>query len=150
MYSIELGRCAVDGYVVQSARSFVVGSPNQTQVNLFETAKHSLDAMLEAVEIGKTGEQLWTVGLEPVTKAGFAPWGRFGHYMGFEFNGPQRINLMPGDQHSLYEGEVVTFHPSIYDTSAGHAGLVGDTILIERNGWRYLSAEPPHYELMSG
>jgi Xaa-Pro aminopeptidase len=149
MYCLEVAQCVVDGYLVQVARSFVAGPPSKAQKSLFDAVKRALDATLNAVEIGRTGEELWEIGMSPIREAGFEAWGRFGHYMGFEFLGPQRINLLPGDTHALYEGQVVTIHPTVVDKAAGNFVIEGDTILVEENGWRFLSAQPPVHELTS-
>lgn len=147
IYSMELARCTVDGYTVQKARSFVVGPPTSAQVRLHDAAMRSLEALLGRIQPGLTGEQLWEIGLEPVKRAGLEAWSRSGHFMGFEFNGPQRLNFMPGNRYPVYENEVVMVHPAVIDKGVGSVGILGDTILIENGRWRYLSNQRPRYEL---
>jgi Xaa-Pro aminopeptidase len=147
LYSMELARCTVDGYTVQKARSFVVGSPTTSHGRIYDAAMRSMDVLLERIQPGLTGEQLWEIGLEPVKRAGLEAWSRSGHYMGFEFNGPQRLNFMPGNRYAVYENEVVMVHPAIIDKATGAVGIMGNTILLENGRWRYLSAQPPRYEI---
>jgi Xaa-Pro aminopeptidase len=147
LYEMEVGRCEVDGYAAQSARSFVVGPPNKAQVQLFDTVKRSFEAMTRRIEPGLTGEQMWDIALEPIKKAGLDAWGRPGHFMGFEFQGPQRLNFLPGNQWVIQENQAVTVHPAVRDRATGYVGMAGDTILVEKGGWRFLSPTPPIHDL---
>src|SRR5207244_1560586 len=69
-YFIQCAVSSVAGYETQTARSFVVGSPDQAQLHAIDTAERALTAIYAAAAVGATGEQLYERGFEQVERAG--------------------------------------------------------------------------------
>ena len=148
LYFFQVAVACVNGYEVQSARSFVVGGHGAEQLSLMESVESSLSAIYGAIRPGITGEELYSVGLKPIEAAGFELWGQLGHSMGFKLHaGPRGVALVPGNLHALTKHEAMVVHVCALDKDNGNAAMVGDTILIEDDGFRFLSAKPLGYEI---
>jgi Xaa-Pro aminopeptidase len=138
----------VDGYVAQVARSGVIGPPSKAQARVLETAIKSLQAMLERLELGATGGDIWDAGVSVVTAAGLEPWGRYGHGMGLCM--AESFNILPGDQGQVKSGQSIMLHAGVIDRATMNSALIGDQVLIEDERVRFLSKMVLPYGMVLG
>ena len=135
-----------DGYWVQMPRTWVLGGPTAAQQRVFDAARRSLSVMLERIQPGVTGGELWDAGLEPIEGAGYQPRGRLGHSVGFTgVTGPERFSILPGNDVPMEDGLAFVLHPCVYDKGTGAVVQLGDTLVMEGGSSRFLSAEPLPY-----
>jgi Xaa-Pro aminopeptidase len=156
---------AFQGYSVQDIRTFVVGGKaSAAQARVLEATKQTLEELVDRIEVGMTGDQLWNINLAAAKRAGLDPWVRAGHYMGFFFatdffsaspteginSEEARLCLLPGNKGTVQEGDAITLHPGFIDKSTGVITLAGDTGIIEKGRFRLLSKSPIGYGTPSG
>jgi Xaa-Pro aminopeptidase len=123
-----------------------VGEPEPEVRRMHEASLKSMHAMLGALKVGVTGADMWDSGIAPLEAAGYAPWCRLGHASGFELMGPQGLQFFPGDRYQVRPNQAVMVHAPIVDATGQKVGIIGDTVLAQEGGWRYLS-EPASFEL---
>jgi Xaa-Pro dipeptidase len=136
-----------DGYWIQMPRTWVLGGADRAQRRVFDTARRSLEAILERIGAGVTGGELWEAGLAPIEHAGFQPRGRLGHSVGFTgVTGPERFSLLPGNPVPIEDGVAFVVHPCVWDRSTGIVVQLGDTLVLEDGRARFLSSRPLPYD----
>ena len=141
LYFAEIAQATVEGYKIQTVRSFVVGAPSPSQVRLMQTLKGAVETMIETARPGITGGEIWELGIKLTADAGYEPWVVFGHSEGFKPH-PRPIAFGPGNRDFLEVGQVVNLHVSMRDTINDHIGMTGDTYLMESGGLRPLTTVP--------
>jgi len=122
----------VDGYSAQLARTGVLGRENRVQAKLREVATESLQAMVDRIRPGATGEDVWRAGIEPVEHAGLKAWGRLGHGMGLSMD--EGFAIVPGDDYVLEDNACLAIHASIWNSDSHESYLLGEQYVV-RNGW---------------
>ena len=134
---------SVEGYWVQVPRSWVLGTPSAAQQRALDTARHALEAMLERVEPGVTGGELWDAGLAVIRDAGLTPRGRIGHSIGFTtITGPEVFSMLPDNPEPLRDDVAFVLHPCVWDRGAGEGAQLGDSYVLENGACRPLSSDP--------
>jgi len=149
---------AFQGYHVQDIRTFVVGAkPSSAQMRVIEATKQARDEMVDRIEVGMTGDQLWNISLAAAKRAGLHPWLRVAHYMGFFFakafptdeatseTSESRLLGLPGNRGTVREGDALTVQPGFIDKGTGILAYIGDTGIIENGRFRLLSKSPVGY-----
>lgn len=138
----------VDGYFAQICRSAVVGPARPEQESVINAAVRALEAMRGAVRPGVTGGQLWEIGLGEVRRAGFDPFGRFGHGMGLTM--AEGVDILAGDDNPLAEGYCLELHSGAVDKRTMFASKVGDQVIVTKSGAEDLSPARMPYSLSTG
>ena len=145
-YFIQCAISSVAGYETQTARSFVVGTPNKAQLHLIDTAQRALETIYAAAEVGMTGQQLYARGFEQVERAGLGLWAQLGHGMGYKFHaGPRGPALVHDNTNALTDRQALAIHACVVDKANGHRVMIGDTVLIDGpDGVRFLTDRLPY------
>ncbi len=120
------------GYVAQYARATTVGSPSAAQQTLLEVARDSVAAMVDHLQTGATGDDLYRAGTAPVRRAGLEPWGRFGHGLGLSAD--EGIAVTAGDDNLVSEGTCLTLHASVLDPDTNETALIGEQYVVRADG----------------
>jgi len=127
---------AVDGWVADSAVSFVVGTPRDEDLALIDTSERALDAAIGAARVGnKIGDISHAVatvaraeGLSINTDFG-------GHGVGREMHGDPHVpnDGKPGRGYPLRAGLVVALEPWFLQST--------DKLITDADGWTLRSAD---------
>lgn len=141
LYFAESAHGSVDGYTIQTARSFVLGEPTDLQQRIMAAIRNSVEAVYGAIRAGITGEDLYAIGSRPIFDAGFEPWAQLGHNVGVK-PWPRASSLLPGSTEPLHEGQAIVVHVGVTDVESGQGAMAGDSVLIERDGCRQLAVDP--------
>lgn len=127
---------SVDGWVADSAVSFVVGTPDPRDLALIETTERALAAAIEVAVVGnKTGDLSHAIG-EVAAEAGLSVNLEFGgHGVGRTMHGdPHVANAgRPGRGYPLREGLVIAIEPWFMQTT--------DKLITAADGWTLKSAD---------
>lgn len=147
LYFVENAHTPVDGYSIETARSFVIGTATERQRTMLRAVKESAAAMFEAVAVGRTGEEIWEVGIEPARRAGLEAWAQLGHNEGWK-PWTRVTSFLPESKEPFEVGQVLVLHPCLFDPVTRSGGMGGDSIVLEESGRpRWLSKNPTPYEL---
>jgi Xaa-Pro aminopeptidase len=144
LYFFQVAISATKGYEVQSARSFVVGTPSQAHRRIHDTMEATLEAIRARITPESTGGDLFLVGSGVVLESGLALWGQLGHGMGYKaHSAPRGVALVPGQPATLVPGQALVLHACVIDEARGEAGMLGDTMLVDADGGvRFAATEP--------
>lgn len=144
LYFFQVAICAVNGYEIQSARSFVVGSAQPVHEHIQATMEQTLQAIHAQIGPGVTGGELFETGMGVVDAAGLALWGQLGHGMGYKaHSAPRGTALVPGQTTPLVPGQALVLHTCVVDHANNETGMLGDTILIGEDGGFNFAAQDP-------
>ncbi len=100
------------GMFGELARTFCLGEPNQSLLDLYEVAKDAQQAVAAAAKPGVTGAELTEVFDKFVTAHGIAPNARFvGHAQGYDMM--ESPAICSGEDMVLEEGMYFAIHPEL-------------------------------------
>lgn len=126
----------LNGWVSDSAVSFVVGTPRQTDLRLIEATEVALTAGITAAVLGnKLGDISAAIG-DVARDYGYTVNMDFGgHGVGREMHGDPHVpnDGRPGRGYALREGLVVAIEPWFLETT--------DRIFTDKDGWTLRSAD---------
>src|SRR6478752_1868847 len=127
---------SVDGWVADSAVSFVVGSPREEDLAIIDTAERALDAAISAAVVGQRIGDI-SYAIAQVAHAA-------GHEINTDFGGHGVGRVMHGDPHVPNDGKANRGYPL-------RAGLVlalepwflgtTDELITDPDGWTLRSAD---------
>jgi Xaa-Pro aminopeptidase len=153
-WMIEAGQLVVfdmgaklDGYCSDGTRTFATGEVGEKGREVYDVVLRAQLAALEAIEAGKTGEQLDQVAREIIAAAGYGEaFGHaLGHGVGLEVHEGPRLAQKSDDV--LAPGEVVTVEPGIY--LAGELGVrIEDFVVVREGGCENLSGLPKELQVV--
>jgi Xaa-Pro aminopeptidase len=153
MYLIQVAESNVDTYATQTARSFVIGSPSKAQVHLMDMMRFALKTMMDNIEVGRKGSDIWSAVNPTVEREKLYEWSQYGHQGGpgrarsISFSSPDNPGSgAPGGVVS--EGHLLEVHPTLFDPATGDHGMTGDCIVIENGRVRNLAPKPLPYDLL--
>ena len=127
---------SIDGWVADSAVSFVVGTPREDDLALIDTTKRALDAAIAAARVGKRIGDI----SHAISKVAYAD----GYSINTDFGGHGVGRVMHGDPHvpndgkanrgyPLRPGLVVALEPWFLGTT--------DELITDPDGWTLRSAD---------
>jgi Xaa-Pro aminopeptidase len=135
-----------EGYASDVGRTWVVGRPSRTLVDLYARWQDITDAVIDTIGPGVTGSQLTQVAIE--ANGGTKPW--LDHYflahtLGLEGGEPQRIGSDAGpeydEQFVLEPGMTIVIEPVVWKD--GHTGYRCEELLfVTEDGNERVSAYP--------
>jgi methionyl aminopeptidase len=127
---------SVDGWVADSAVSFVVGTPREEDLRLIETTRVALDAAIQAATFGNRVGDV-SAAIAAVSRgAGYSINTDFGgHGVGRVMHGDPHVpnDGKPGRGYPLREGLVVALEPWLLETT--------DRLVTDPDGWTLRSAD---------
>ncbi|SFR43092.1 M24 family metallopeptidase [Halogeometricum limi] len=142
-------RSKTTGYHADMTRTFVKGAPSDEIREWFDLTHEALDAALDALEPGVTGEEVHdvvcdiyeaaghdTLRANPTAETGFIH--STGHGVGLDVHELPRI--APGGE-ELKPGHVVTVEPGLYDPSVGGV-RIEDIVVVTEDGYENLTSYP--------
>jgi Xaa-Pro dipeptidase len=106
--------CRVRGYTSDITRTVAFGSPSDELRKVYRTVERAQMAGIEALAIGKTGEEVDRIARRVIEDAGYGPYftHRLGHGLGMDGHEPPY--LVRGNHAPIVEGNVFTVEPGIY------------------------------------
>src|SRR5690606_19059100 len=127
---------SIDGWVADSALSFIVGTPRDEDLRLIETTENALDAAISAAVIGNR--------IGDISAAIAAVARSEGYSINTDFGGHSVGRVMHGDLHipndgkpsrgfPLREGLVVALEPWFLQTT--------DKLITDPDGWTLRAAD---------
>jgi len=141
-------------YHADMTRTFVKGEPAETVREWFELTHEALDAALDAVEAGVTGEAvhdaacdvyedagLPTLRSDPTTETGFIH--STGHGVGLDVHELPRVSPDGGE---LRPGHVITIEPGLYNPAVGGV-RIEDLVVVTEDGYENLTEHPIELQL---
>jgi methionyl aminopeptidase len=135
LLSVDLA-VAVDGWVADAARSVVVGSPQDGDLDLIDAAERALDAAIKVAQVGNRIGDISAAIAEVGRAAGYEPNTQFGgHGVGRTMHGEPHVpnDGTPGRGLPLRPGLVIAIEPWFM---AGTSSIYTDP-----DGWTLRSAD---------
>ena len=142
-------RSSSTGYHADMTRTFVKGEPSETVEQWYDLSEKALEAALDVVEPGATGEDVHdavcdvyedagepTLRDEPETETGFIHG--TGHGVGLAVHELPSLSFEGGE---LEAGNVITVEPGLYDPDVGGV-RVEDFVLVTDDGYENLTDYP--------
>ena len=136
-------------YNADMTRTFCVGEPSDRLREWYDLTERALDAALDAVEPGATGEDVHAAACEvyeaageptfrtdPETETGFIH--STGHGVGLDVHESPRLASGGGE---LTPGQVVTVEPGLYDPNVGGV-RIEDLVVVTADGHENLTEYP--------
>jgi Xaa-Pro aminopeptidase len=136
-------------YHADMSRTFSVGDPGETVREWFDLTHEALEAALDAVEPGATGEAVHaaacdvyedaghpTLRSDPTTETGFIH--STGHGVGLDVH--EQPHVSPGGG-ELEPGHVITVEPGLYDPDVGGV-RIEDLVVVTEDGYENLTDYP--------
>lgn len=130
-------------------RTFVKGEPSERAEEWYDLSNEALDAALDVVEPGATGEEVHdavcdvyedagepTLRDDPETETGFIHG--TGHGVGLAVHELPSLSFEGGE---LEAGNVITIEPGLYDPEVGGV-RVEDFVLVTEDGYENLTDYP--------
>ena len=140
MVVIDAG-AMVDAYRSDMTRTFVIGAPSETAVEIHEIATAAQAAGVAAVRAGVEAGEIDRICRSIITDAGYGP--QFGHGTGHGVG--LDIHELPsvrsGNTAILQPGQVITVEPGIYLPGVGGV-RVEDMVVVTDDGCRSLTRYP--------
>ncbi|MCB1298623.1 MAG: type I methionyl aminopeptidase [Microthrixaceae bacterium] len=127
---------SVDGWVADSAISFVVGTPRDEDLALIDTTERALDAAIAAATIGNRLGDISAAIAEVAHADGLSINTDFGgHGVGRTMHGDPHVpnNGRPGRGYPLKAGLVVALEPWFLQST--------DKLITDKDGWTLRSAD---------
>jgi len=136
-------------YNADMTRTFCVGEPSDRLREWYDLTERALDAALDAIEPGATGEDVHaaacavyeaagepTFRTDPETETGFIH--STGHGVGLDVHEAPRLASGGGE---LTPGQVVTVEPGLYDPDVGGV-RIEDIVVVTEDGYENLTEYP--------
>ena len=136
-------------YNADMTRTFCVGEPGGTLREWYDLTERALEAALDAVEPGATGEEVHAAACEvyeeageptfrtdPETETGFIH--TTGHGIGLDVHESPRLASGGGE---LEPGHVITVEPGLYDPAVGGV-RIEDLVVVTEDGYENLTGYP--------
>ena len=141
-------------YNADMTRTFCVGEPPAALREWYDLTERALDAALDAVEPGATGEDVHAAACEvyedageptfrtdPETETGFIH--STGHGIGLDVHESPRLASGGGE---LEPGHVITVEPGLYDPEVGGV-RIEDLVVVTEDGYENLTEYPIAFEV---
>jgi Xaa-Pro aminopeptidase len=137
----------LEGYCSDCTRTYAVGEPAGSAVEVYELVRAAQAVGLEAVAAGKDGRAVDAEARERIDDAGHGE--RFGHGLGhgvgLEVHEAPRLSKQSED--TLVAGDVVTVEPGVY--LPGVLGVrIEDLVVVTDDGHRNLSGLPKELQVV--
>jgi Xaa-Pro dipeptidase len=141
--------CRVRGYTSDVTRTVAFGAPSDEFRKVYEIVDRAQTAGIEALEVGKTGEEVDRAARKVIEDAGYAAYftHRLGHGLGMD--GHEQPYLVRGNTKPLVAGNTVTIEPGIY--LPGKFGVrIEDDYGVKEKGLASLSVRPSALVVLMG
>ncbi|HEX9687973.1 MAG TPA: Xaa-Pro peptidase family protein [Thermoanaerobaculia bacterium] len=141
--------CRVRGYTSDVTRTVVFGAPSDEFRKVYEIVDRAQTAGIEALEAGRTGEEVDRAARKVIEGAGYGAYftHRLGHGLGMD--GHEQPYLVRGNTKPLVAGNTVTIEPGIY--LPGKFGVrIEDDYGVKEKGLASLSVRPSELVVIKG
>jgi len=141
--------CRVRGYTSDVTRTVAFGPPSDELRKVYATVDRAQTAGIDALEAGKTGEDVDRAARKVIEGAGYSAYftHRLGHGLGMD--GHEHPYLVKGNRKPLVAGNTVTVEPGIY--LPGKLGVrIEDDYAVREKGLTSLSVRPQELVVLKG
>lgn len=121
-------------------RQYYIDSCTDEEARIYDIAIRAQQAALDHIKPGVTAESVNTAAVEIYEAEGFGVCYRTGRGIGF--SNLERPELKVGDTTILQAGMTFAVDGAVSVPDGGPAGRVGDSILVTRDGFEYLTPFP--------
>jgi len=133
-------------YHAAMMRTFIVGNVSPGQQKMYQTAYDALRAVKQAIKPGNTFADAFDAHAETIDDAGMSQHrlNACGYSLGTTFS-PNWMDwpmLYAGNPVQFEAGMTIFCHMIIYDSDAGLAMTLGETVLVDQDGHQRLSRSP--------
>lgn len=135
--------CLVNGYTSDSARTYVLGAPNELQVRIYQALLGGFIAGSEMLKSGVLLAEVHRVTQDAIRSAGFSDYtrGHFGHGLGAGL-GSEEWPFISADATVVFEpGMVIAFECPWYITGLG-GFIIENQVLITEDGHEMMNSLP--------
>jgi Xaa-Pro aminopeptidase len=133
-------------YFGDMSRTFVKGAPSDDVREFYELSMEAMEAALDQIEAGVSGEELFNTACDVFEEAGYPTFrsdestktgfiSSLGHGVGLEIH--EEPHLAPTGE-ELEAGHVVTVEPGLYDPDVGGV-RIEDMVVVTEGGFRNLN-----------
>lgn len=139
--TVDFG-CCVNGLYSDMTRTFCLGTPSRTVVDVFAVLYHAHMTALDAAVSGVTAGALDAAARNVIAKAGYGEYFRhsLGHGLGYEVHENPRV-AAPNTKEVIPTGTVITIEPGIY--IPGKFGMrIEDDVVVTPTGPTILTTAP--------
>lgn len=141
--------CRVRGYTSDVTRTVFFGPPSDESRKVYATVDRAQSAGIDALEAGKTGEEVDRAARKVIEDAGYGDFftHRLGHGIGMD--GHEHPYLVKTNRKPLVPGNTVTVEPGIY--LPGKFGVrIEDYYAVRDKGLASLSVRPQELVVLKG
>lgn len=139
--TVDFG-CCVNGFHSDMTRTFCIGTPKKSVMEVFSVLYEAHMSALDAVVSGIKASDLDKAARSVVENAGYGEYFRhsLGHGLGYDVHELPRVSAM-NNQETIPEGCVVTIEPGIY--LPGKFGMrIEDDVVVTSTGAQILTTAP--------
>ncbi|MFP4457968.1 MAG: M24 family metallopeptidase [Candidatus Zixiibacteriota bacterium] len=128
-----------NGYASDLTRTFVIGEPDNTQKEIYETVLKAQLESIAAAKEGKSGKEIDGIARKIIEDAGYGEY--FGHALGHSVGLDVHDGLVMSQKTDtvLKDGMVMTFEPGIYIPEFGGV-RIEDDVVIRKDGAENLTS----------
>jgi Xaa-Pro aminopeptidase len=134
----------LDGYWVQTCRTFSVGKPSAAQKELFSASRKAYHSGVAAARPGNTVATVWNATQESIVGDGYGKYIEYGRGHGVGLDLPEIYPLEPSCKSELPDSMVLVIHPAIWVPERG-AAWTGGPVLVSSSP---LSLDEPQLEII--
>jgi Xaa-Pro dipeptidase len=134
----------LDGYWVQTCRTFSVGKPSAAQKELFAASRKAYQSGVAAARPGNAVATVWNATQESIVGDGYGKYIEYGRGHGVGLDLPEMYPLEPACKSELPDGMILVIHPAIWVPEQG-AAWTGGPVLVSSSP---LSLDEPQREII--
>jgi Xaa-Pro dipeptidase len=134
----------LDGYWIQTCRTFSVGKPSAVQKELFSASRKAYQSGIAAARPGNTVATVWNATQKSIVEDGYGKYIEYGRGHGVGLDLPEIYPLEPACKSALPDSMVLVIHPAIWVPEQG-AAWTGGPVLVSSSP---LSLDEPQREII--
>lgn len=130
LVTLDFG-CYVDGYTSDLTRTFVLGTPNAKQREIYDIVLESQQKTIAALRPGMKGHEADQIARKVIEQAGYGEAFAHGLGHGIGLNIHEEPSLRRSSEQVLQPGMVVTVEPGIYLPGFGGVRIEDDVLITD-------------------
>jgi Xaa-Pro aminopeptidase len=148
LLTLDFG-CVVGGYASDQTRTFVMGSPDEKQAQIYRLVLRAQEAAIAAVAPGGSTREIDRVARDMISREGYGSncGHGLGHSLGLDIHEDPRFSQQAEDR-ILKPGMVLTVEPGIYLPEWGGV-RIEDVVAVTGAGCENITRSPKDLEFMT-